>query len=80
MGVRRFFFFIHDVHNGYELERVFGIKPDLLSHSFDPDVWDYMIQLKRDQGKSIPQILLDNGTPIEMISESNNSAHWNPFN
>ncbi len=73
------FFFIHHVHNGYELERVFGLKPRLLSRYFDPDVWEYMLDLKRRENKSIPQILLENGNDIVMVSEADNFAQWNPF-
>ena len=73
------FFFVNDVHNGYELNRVFGLKPRLLSEYFDKDVWEYMIELKK-QGSSIPQILLDNGIELRMVSEYNNWKEWNPFN
>ncbi len=73
------FFFVHNVHNGYELEKVFGLHPNLLSRKFDPDVWDYMIQLKKEENKSIPQILLDNGTDINMVVEGDTMEKWNPF-
>jgi len=72
------FFFVNDVHNGYELEKVFGVQPNLLSRYFDEDVWEYMIGLKRE-GKSIPQTLLENGVEIRMISEYDNWKQWNPF-
>ncbi len=73
------FFYVNDVHNGYELERVFGLRPNLLSRYFDKDVWEYMINEKRN-GKSIPQQLLDNGIDIRIISEYDNWKQWNPFN
>lgn len=73
-------FFIEKAHNGYELERVFNLYPNLLSKTFEPDVWDYMIQLKKKENKSIPQILLDNGTDIKMVVENPNWSEWNPFN
>lgn len=73
------FFFVNSVHNGYELDKVFGLKPKLLSHAFDTDVWDYMIQLKTEQNKSIPQILMDNGTDISMMAETETWKKWNPF-
>lgn len=73
------FFFVNSVHNGYELDKVFGLKPKLLSHIFDPDVWDYMMQLKKEQNKSIPQILMDNGTDISIIAETDTWTKWNPF-
>ncbi len=72
------FFFINDVHNGYELNRVFGLKPNLLSEYFDEDVWEYMTELKK-QGKSIPQTLLENEVDLRMISEYDTWKQWNPF-
>ena len=72
------FFFVNNVHNGYELNRVFGLRPNLLSEYFDEDVWEYMIGLKKE-GKSIPQILLENDVDIRMISEYDNWRQWNPF-
>lgn len=71
-------FALHTVHNGYELEKVFGIKPHMLSEAFDADVWEYMLEEKR-QGKSIPQILKDNDTDISMITEMLDPAGFNPF-
>ena len=73
------FFFVERIHNGYELERVFGIKPRLLSECFDEDVWSYMCEIKRMEKKSIPQQLLENGVPIQMIAGESNHSHWNPF-
>ena len=73
-------FFGEKVHNGYELEKVFGLHPALLSRTFDQDVWDYMLQMKKEQNKSIPQILLDNGSDIKMVVENINWNEWNPFN
>ena len=72
------FFYVNQVHNGYELERVFSLHPNLLSEYFDPDVWDYMMEEKKNK-KSIPEILLENETDIRMISEYNNWKQWNPF-
>ena len=71
------FFFVERIHNGYELERVFGLKPALLSGLFDPDVWEEMIRLKRE-GKSIPQQFLELGEPIRMMAEVDH-RHFNPF-
>lgn len=73
------FFFVHQFHNGYELGKVFGLKPKLLSEFFDTDVWDYMIEQKRTQNKSIPQQLLENDVPIKMIADTDNYTKWNPF-
>lgn len=62
------YFALNTVHNGYELEKVFGIKPHMVSECFDEDVWEYFL-VERSTGKSIPQILCENGIPMSMISE-----------
>lgn len=72
------FFFVQYEHNGYELERVFGLRPRLLSTYFEPDVWEYMIEQKR-AGKSIPQLMLESGTDISVVSEFDNYSDMNPF-
>lgn len=72
------FFWINQVHNGYELEKVFGVKPNLLSNYFDRDVWEEMIRLKR-QGISVPQTFLNMGIPMKMIAETSNYKEFNPF-
>lgn len=72
------FFYVTDIHNGYELEKVFGIKANLLSKTFDADVWDEFIRLKK-QGRSIPQTLKDCGTDIVMYAETSNYSQFNPF-
>jgi len=58
-------------HDGYELEKVFGIKLNLLSNCFSADVWEEMLRL-RDQGISIPQQLLNNGIPLTLLAEGGN--------
>ena len=72
------FFFVNDIHNGYELNKVFGLRPNLLSEYFDEEVWAYMIEEKK-KGKSIPELLLENDIDIRMISEYGNWKEWNPF-
>ncbi len=73
------YFALNTVHNGYELEKVFGIKPHMLSEVFDQEMWQYILE-ERKNGKSIPQILLDNGNDIVMISEVKDSfMTFNPF-
>lgn len=54
------FFGSHVEHNGYELERIFGIRLPRLSERFDAGVWTDMIR-RRDEGISIPQQLYDAG-------------------
>lgn len=72
------FFFLNQVHNGYELEKVFNLKPNLLSQYFDPDIWDQLIKEKRNGG-SIPQSFKNLGFNIIMITEFENYCEHNPF-
>lgn len=72
------FFFINDVHNGYELEKVFHLCPRLLSRHFDEEIWNELIQNKR-HSISIPQSFLNLGFPMKMISEFENYKEHNPF-
>lgn len=71
-------YFIRNVYNGYELEKVFGVKPKLLSQAFDEDVWDEIINL-RNMGYSIPQILKDFDSDIVVYSESEECAKETEF-
>lgn len=72
-------YFVDNVHNGYELEKVFGIKANLLSEAFDRDIWAEYIDLKA-KGMSIPQIILDCGEDIVMYAENDDYKNNNPFN
>ena len=72
------FFFVNDIHNGYELKKVFNIDANLLSQTFDDDVWDEFIKNKRN-GISIPQTFKDMGTDIIMYAETENYDTFNPF-
>lgn len=72
-------FFVNQVHNGYELEKVFGIRPNLLSRHFDDDIWQEFIRNK-ENGISIAQSFMDLGFSIEMIAETSNYTTHNPFN
>ncbi len=72
------FFFLNQVHNGYELERVFHLKPNLLSQYFDSDIWHQLIEEKRS-GASIPQSFKNLGFDIIMITEFENCHEHNPF-
>lgn len=73
------YFALNTVHNGYELEKVFGIKAPMLSDCFDEDVWNYILEERR-QGKSVPTILCENGIPFYMISEVGDMHQkFNPF-
>ncbi len=72
------FFFVQKAHNGYELGKVFGLTPNLLSQSLDADVWKELIENKK-RGISIPQSFKDLGFPMIMITEFNNYQEHNPF-
>lgn len=72
------YFSVDSVHNGYELEKVFGIKPHMLSECFDKTVWKFIIN-ERKNGKSIPQIFSENQIPIQMLSEVAAYHEFNPF-
>lgn len=73
------YFALHTVHNGYELEKVFGIRPHMLSECFDEEVWGFILQ-EREKGKSVPQILCDNGIGMYMIAEAGGTNNtFNPF-
>ncbi|MCR4933469.1 MAG: alpha-1,2-fucosyltransferase [Lachnospiraceae bacterium] len=73
------YFALNTVHNGYELERVFGVKPRMISDCFEPDVWEQILDEKRN-GKSIPQLFLDMNEEMSMVSETGNHVEFNPFN
>lgn len=72
------YFALNTVHNGYELEKVFGIKAPMLSDVFDEEVWNFILEQKK-QGKSVPQILCENDIPIYMLAETENYKTFNPF-
>lgn len=72
------FFFVKKAHNGYELEKVFGLVPNLLSRSLDSDVWQELIENKK-KGISIPQSFKNLGFPMIMITEFGNYQEHNPF-
>ncbi|MBQ8526957.1 MAG: alpha-1,2-fucosyltransferase [Lachnospiraceae bacterium] len=72
------FFFFKDEHNGYELEKVFGLKPNLLSRYFSPDAWNHFIE-NRKNGIGTAQTMLNMGIDIKMIAEASNYTTANPF-
>lgn len=73
------YFALNTVHNGYELEKVFGIRPHMLSDCFDDEVWSFILS-ERKKGKSVPQILCENGIEMYMISEvGKGHMNFNPF-
>lgn len=73
------YFALNTVHNGYELESVFGLKPHMLSECFDEEVWNFILEERR-KGKSVPTILCENEIPFYMLSEVGNTHNgFNPF-
>ncbi|MCR4749490.1 MAG: alpha-1,2-fucosyltransferase [Lachnospiraceae bacterium] len=71
-------FYINKKYNGYELEKVFGVKPKLLSRCYEAAKWDSMIEQKKN-GKSIPQILKDDGNDIIMYADNDDYKKDNAF-
>ena len=71
-------FFVKEKYNGYELEKVFGVKPKLLSEYYGPDRWKLMIEQKK-KGRSIPQILRDEGEDIIMYADNDDYKTDNAF-
>ena len=72
------YFAINTVHNGYELERVFGVKPQMISEFFEPDIWEQILDDKRN-GRSIPQLFVDMNEGMSLVSEVGNFREFNPF-
>ncbi|MCQ2522373.1 MAG: alpha-1,2-fucosyltransferase [Lachnospiraceae bacterium] len=72
------YFANNTVHNGYELNKVFGLKPSMASELFNKEAWDNILA-QRKEGRSLPQILQDNGVTTVMIAEADNYKQWNPF-
>lgn len=73
------YFALNTVHNGYELDKVFRIQAHMLSECFDEEVWSYILA-QREAGKSVPQILCENGIEMRMVSEVGGGfMEFNPF-
>ncbi len=60
------YFYTHKDHNGYEMERLFGARLNLLSDFFDGRTWEKIVE-QRKRGVILPQTLLDMGTPIVLF-------------
>lgn len=68
------------VHNGYEISKVFpNSKPVLISEILDKDIWDYVLENKRN-GISLPQTFSDLSLPVTLLAEFDNYKQFNPFN
>lgn len=72
------FFYVNQVHNGLELEKIFGVKLNLLSRTFDAEVWEEFLENKK-KGISVPQSFKNLGFDILMITEFENFQSHNPF-
>ena len=72
------FFYFKKEHNGYELERIFGLKPNLLSSQFAQDAWDAIIKVRKE-GKSVAEFFRKAGIPVIMLAESDNFQRVNQF-
>lgn len=62
------FFGTNVPHNGYELERLFGVRKKRLSRFFPAPAWREMIE-QREKGVGIAQQILDAGNDIRVICE-----------
>ena len=60
-------------HNGYELERIFGLDLPLMSRRIAAEDWSVMME-RYLAGKTIPQQLLELGYPVTMVAESTDYA------
>lgn len=72
------FFFFKEEHNGYELEKVFGLKPNLLSRQFAPDAWKVFVDNRKNR-IGTAQTMLNMGFDVQMIAEAANYKTDNPF-
>ncbi len=71
------FFWVKKQHNGYELEKVYGVKPNLLSQEFAGE-WDSIVEAKKNGG-SVPETLRRKGLLIDMVAEDAEWPQKNPF-
>lgn len=67
-------FFDSPLHNGYELEKIWGIKANLLSDYFDADVWEEIIRLRK-AGTGLPQTFSNMGVNLTLLAETNNFSY-----
>ncbi|MBA4383341.1 MAG: hypothetical protein C0410_01255 [Anaerolinea sp.] len=56
-------------HNGYEIEKIFNLRPKRLSQIFNQELWQEML-INRKSGVSIEQQLQDNGFNLLMFAET----------
>lgn len=61
----------NDEYHDLEIEKIFSVKLNKLSDFFSVDVWEEMIQQKKE-GISIPQQLQDNGLNLMIMTDFRN--------
>ncbi|MDR2558036.1 MAG: alpha-1,2-fucosyltransferase [Oscillospiraceae bacterium] len=80
----RYFFNEQKTHNGYELNKVWNLKPNLLSEYFDADVWDEILKITKED-MHIIDFLNANGLNMlgvsegSMLSASCHPPHNKPY-
>lgn len=62
------FFFHRQRHFGYEINKIFGLTPNLLSDFFDEDVWDEILKATKSD-VNIIDFFNSSGLPMQVISE-----------
>lgn len=72
------FFYTTEKHNGYELEKVFGLKPKLISQIFDEETWNEIMNFRK-QGYDIPTIFTESGTKIDLKISECKFPYSHPF-
>ena len=61
-------FFHWNSHFGYEIKKIFGLTPNLLSEYFDNDVWKEVLAVTKDN-INIIDFFKQNGLPMNVVSE-----------
>ena len=64
------FFTTTKAHNGYEIERIFGLKPKLLKERFSPKEWEEIVEESKNRVNIIP-CLASRGLKLLPFSEGN---------
>jgi hypothetical protein len=58
-----------EYHNGYEIERIFGLKAKRLSEIMPPDEWERLLELShKTKTKTVPEILSEKA-PLTVVQE-----------
>lgn len=73
------YFYLNQMHNGYELEKVFGIKITTLKDCLDEASWNAILE-NRKNGISVCQSLKGGGIDICMMTETSDYKNGHFFN